>query len=253
MQAFLENFGELVAKKPIAFESQVEKLLDGYVKSQNTDWCKYRFFAPCKYSRNLIQINEYFEAIVLCWDENQESPIHNHTSQNCWFAVLTGSVEEVRYDIQENSQKLIESQHTLLRNGEVGYISDDIALHKIRSVGGQACTLHIYNKPIPYCNVYDPITGEVIVRKSGFFTVNGNKQDPEGTAAYLSIYQKMEEELAFAAATLAEAAVAVESGIETSTQCLANSDESFYSSSAQSIVSYVSEGGASGKEEFSAW
>jgi len=236
MNSLLENIHkELIAKQP-GFEQIVANLLDNYGR-HCTDWQQYQFFAPCKYARNLVEINDEFEAIVLCWDDNQESPIHNHTLQNCWLVVLEGSVEEIQYDMNEMSHKLIQTQSTTLVKGQSGYIRDDIALHKVRSVNGKACTLHIYNKPIPYCNIYDPVTGEFTVRKCGFFTLKGMKQSPEMTALYLHIYE------------MREACLAKDE--EERNAALKQVDEgSLYST--QSILSLVSEGG-SGKEEFSAW
>jgi len=177
------------------FEGTVHQSLVQYVKEGHSDWNKYRIFAPCKYARNLVEICMEFECIVICWDDNQESPVHNHTEQNCWFAVLEGNVEEVYYSYDEQTGKLTQGGSASFSCGQVSMIKDDIALHKVRSVGGKACTLHIYNKPIPFCNVYDPVTGEVTQRKCGFFSVKGQKQCNELTAMYQEIYRCLEEML----------------------------------------------------------
>jgi len=60
-------------------ENKVRELLSSYVNEGNTDWQFYRMFSPYKYCRNLVDICPIFEVIVICWGENQESPIHNHT------------------------------------------------------------------------------------------------------------------------------------------------------------------------------
>jgi len=150
-------------------ENVIVDILSSYVREGNNDWQEYRLFAPAKYARNLVEMNVDFEAIVICWDENQESPIHNHTAQNCWLAVLEGNLEEVYYDYNEETKTMKQGISSSFTCGQVSYISDDIALHKVKSVGGRACTLHIYNRPIPFCNIYDPITGNVTERKAGFF------------------------------------------------------------------------------------
>jgi len=237
MNSLLSSVHQVLTQKELGYQTKICSLLDNYVEEKHTDWQRYQLFAPCKYARNLVEINDEFEAIVLCWDSNQESPIHNHTLQNCWFVVLTGCIEEIQYSIDNSTGKLRESGCTVLRDGQVGYIHDDIAVHKIRSINDQACTLHIYNKPIPFCNIIDPNTGECMVRKSGFFSVKGKKQDPEMTAMYQDIYRRIEEKLE-------------EDEMERLRQI--HQAGSLYSSEPGSILSTVTEGN-SGKEEFSAW
>uniref|UniRef100_A0A6B2LEQ0 Cysteine dioxygenase n=1 Tax=Arcella intermedia TaxID=1963864 RepID=A0A6B2LEQ0_9EUKA len=191
MERLLEQLHFQFAKSEIDVE-EVRLCIARYVQEGNTDWMKYRMFAPCKYARNLVDISMDFEAIVICWDENQESPIHNHTAQNCWFAVLEGNVEEVYYSYDSEAKKVTEGTRFCHRQADVGWIKDDVALHKVGSTGGKACTLHVYSKPIPFCNIYDPATGEVNTRKSGFYSVRGLKQDPETTSLISSIYSEIE-------------------------------------------------------------
>lgn len=50
-----------------------------YLKQGHDDWKKYAFFCKHSYSRNLVHIDDNFEMIVLCWEEGQESPVHNHS------------------------------------------------------------------------------------------------------------------------------------------------------------------------------
>jgi len=195
MELLLQQLRTSLANGAQGHEQEIHSHLTSYIKAGNKDWHKYRLFAPCKYSRNLVEINIDFECMVICWDENQVSPIHNHTAQNCWFAVLEGNVEEIYYSYDATTKKLTEGIRSVYSCGEVSWIKDDIALHKVRSVGGKACTLHIYSRPIPYCNIYDPLTGEVQQRKSGFFSVGGAKQCSEGTATYLELYRQVEEML----------------------------------------------------------
>lgn len=195
MESLLQNLETLLSNGANGHEEEVRKLLEDYVRAQPLDWNKWRIFAPCKYARNLVKMTMNFEAIVICWDDNQESPVHNHSAQNCWFAVLEGNVEEVYYNLDSKTGRIAEGERNLHNFGQVGWIKDDIALHKVRAVGGKACTLHIYSKPIPLCNIYDPVTGEVTQRKCGFFSVDGKKQCPDGTAMYQQIYQLLETEI----------------------------------------------------------
>lgn len=57
----------------------VREIMSDYIQGGHTDWKEFALFCPLKYSRNLIEINENFELIILCWLPGQESPIHNHS------------------------------------------------------------------------------------------------------------------------------------------------------------------------------
>ena len=48
-------------------------------KYDNDDWKKYINFSNQKYIRNLIFRNDKFEMYVICWNNNQSSPIHDHS------------------------------------------------------------------------------------------------------------------------------------------------------------------------------
>lgn len=162
----------------------VKQLINDYLKSGHKDYQDYMHFNPHKYSRNLVNKNDLFELIVICWQKDQKSPIHNHAGQDCWASVLEGTIEEIYYRFQDTKKSVgsgpLEVSHRhLIHSGEVGYISDDIALHLLQPTNGQpAATLHLYAKPICECNIYCPETGQITKRKVGYYTVNKKIVEP---------------------------------------------------------------------------
>jgi len=93
------------------------------------------------------------------------------------MAILEGSIEEVCYAFPEGgrSRRLHEKGKPIVyRQGEVGYISDDIALHLIRPPADRrAISLHLYSRPFDACNVYCPETGTVSRCKLGYHSERG--------------------------------------------------------------------------------
>jgi len=79
MKNLIQSIHKELRDKQEGHHNRVVGFLNKYVEEEHKDWEDYKIFAPCKYARNLVEINDEFEAIVLCWDTNQESPIHNHT------------------------------------------------------------------------------------------------------------------------------------------------------------------------------
>ncbi|XP_026736454.1 cysteine dioxygenase type 1 [Trichoplusia ni] len=82
----------------------VQKLMAGY-KSDPKDWSKYAKFDRFRYTRNLVDAgNGAFNVMILCWGAGHASAIHDHADSHCFMKVLSGSLEEVRYEWPENVQ-----------------------------------------------------------------------------------------------------------------------------------------------------
>ena len=69
--------GDLVAQLKEQFNKDekpiepVREILRKYIESGADDWKQYALFNKHKYARNLIEINENFELLLLCWEPGQ--------------------------------------------------------------------------------------------------------------------------------------------------------------------------------------
>lgn len=108
------------------------------------------------------------------------------------MSVLEGEMQEVYYSMEDGV--MTEGTAQVHSPGEVGYIADEIALHKVRPVSGAGCTMHLYSKPIPWCNLYCPATGKVTKRQLGFFSRRGQKL-AEGDPAAMSCYVELKKQM----------------------------------------------------------
>ncbi|KAL4712219.1 hypothetical protein ACJJTC_011080 [Scirpophaga incertulas] len=76
----------------------VQKLMAGY-KSNQKDWKKYAKFDRFRYTRNLVDAgNGAFNIMILCWGPGHASAIHDHADSHCFMKLLSGNLEEVRYE-----------------------------------------------------------------------------------------------------------------------------------------------------------
>lgn len=111
------------------------------------------------YTRNLIEKNQNYELLFLCWEPGHISSIHNHAGQHCWVKVIQGLCEEKLYILIDNKLKLLSS--SVAEKGCNAYIDDDIALHSLQNVGtNRMITLHLYSNPIDTCYSYNKETCE---------------------------------------------------------------------------------------------
>lgn len=80
MQRFLEKLTFLFEdnERNPNLKNIIKEAMWEYQQSGDTEWQKYKKFNVHKYARNLIEINPNYEALLICWSEGQESPIHNH-------------------------------------------------------------------------------------------------------------------------------------------------------------------------------
>lgn len=144
---------------------------------QHADWRDYAHFAPGCYTRNLVGRTEWYELLVLCWDADQASPIHDHAGQNCWMAVLEGRIEEVHYAYPAAGQvgPLTPGGSRSFEPGRVAFINDGIALHRVRPTDGRrGISLHLYSRPIETCHAYDEATGKVLPRVLTYHSPSGD-------------------------------------------------------------------------------
>jgi len=139
---------------------------------------QYIYFDKNKnYTRNLISTdNESYSLMLLCWNKNKFSPIHNHPCDGCWLKIIQGSIQEIRYNISDN--KLNEIYNNKTSEG-VFYMHDSIGLHKIGNpdMNIDAITIHLYAPPFNKCNLWPDIENskEKIESESKYDTINGKK------------------------------------------------------------------------------
>ncbi len=155
--------------------ARVARILGEYAE-RNDDWKRYAMFDATCYTRNLVERNEHYEMLVLCWNVGQKSPIHNHAGQNCWMGVLDGEIEETLFtpSVESGEGPLTEGKSRVYVPGRVGFINDDVALHRVRPVPGKrGISLHLYSKPIDECLVYDEATGRVVASRLVYHSIDG--------------------------------------------------------------------------------
>mmetsp|Transcript_32430 Transcript_32430/g.62482 ORF Transcript_32430/g.62482 Transcript_32430/m.62482 type:complete len:257 (+) Transcript_32430:68-838(+) len=124
-------------------------------------WEKYALFDSMKkYTRNLIATDdETFTLLLLCWNPNKESPIHDHPCDGCWLRVCQGKVQETRYEINKDTDKMDVTSDEVYEDDAPAFINDSMGYHKVGnpSTSTPAVTLHLYCPPFKECKIWlDP-------------------------------------------------------------------------------------------------
>ena len=72
------------------------------------EWKDLISFKEEMYNRIKLFRNDQIEILLLCWEKNQGSPIHNHPQHGMVMKVLEGELFENRYKSLEDIEKPIQ-------------------------------------------------------------------------------------------------------------------------------------------------
>lgn len=110
-------------------------------------WEQYKKIVPNTYNKTVIFRDNKFEIILISWDKNSKTKIHNHPSNGCIMKILEGELLEEIYDTK-TKEKIGVNKYV---EGNTSYIHDDLYYHKIINGNENTYSLHIYSPP----NFYD--------------------------------------------------------------------------------------------------
>jgi cysteine dioxygenase len=120
------------------------------------------------YTRNCIFENEKFELILICWEANQSTPIHDHGGEECWVKIVDGSFKETIYKWDQNN-KLVDIKSIISTTNDVTYMVDFMGFHRLENLSDKrSLSLHLYAKPIRNCNVFDENSNKFIHKKLSY-------------------------------------------------------------------------------------
>ena len=130
---------ELNAGKPL---KELKELISKY---EGNDWNKYKRLSKETYQRARIITNDQFEILLLGWNANQASPIHDHPKSGCILRMMEGELVEELYSSSDVT-KCISSR--LAKRNDVSYLEGDQIVHRISNkTKGPSFSLHIYSPP----------------------------------------------------------------------------------------------------------
>ena len=96
------------------------------------------------YNKILLERNNEYEIFMLCWSKNAITHVHDHPKNGCILIVLDGELEE--HILEKKNELYITKDKNYLKKGCIGYIDNNIGVHKIFSKE-KSITIHIYSPP----------------------------------------------------------------------------------------------------------
>ena len=108
----------------------------------NIDWKKYVYFDNNKYNRNTVYENENIEMVIISWNNNQKSGLHDHPKNGCLMKILDGELNEYIYDEKLNLLKIKNCKKDC-----ISYQECKNGIHDIINKNNKTVSLHIYSPP----------------------------------------------------------------------------------------------------------
>ncbi len=115
---------------------------------------EYYTWNPDRYTRNVLARNDDFEALLICWEKDQSSPIHDFNAQEAWIRPIEGKLREERFIINKEKDKLDKVSNVVLGKSEFSYMNQ-IGIHRYSNAyEGRSVSLNIYRSPVTEWHVY---------------------------------------------------------------------------------------------------
>jgi hypothetical protein len=122
---------------------------------------EYTHWNPSRYTRNKLYGTPSMEVLLLCFEEGQESRIHDLDSQQGWVYVIEGELTKEQYVWSEVKEEMFLVQSVNLSEGSFTYENDYIGFHKgVNAHKGRTVCLVFYAEPVRKTVVYNEQTGD---------------------------------------------------------------------------------------------
>jgi cysteine dioxygenase len=90
---------------------------------------------------------------IITWNKFQHTQIHDHSENGCIMKLLQGQLYENIYNNELKPEK-----NTLLVNGDVSFIKNNMGYHSIFNKENQvAVSIHVYNPPNHKINYFNEL------------------------------------------------------------------------------------------------
>jgi cysteine dioxygenase len=147
-------------EKPLSLDA-VKSLLSK-LTVQADDVRELVTFQADHYVRNRIALTEFVEALFLCFEAGQRTPIHDHAGSACGVKVIEGVATETIFERTRDGWLFATESKALLPGGVVG--SNDMDTHQLSNLqtgGKRLVTLHIYSPPLSAVGNYSLTDNQV--------------------------------------------------------------------------------------------
>jgi len=122
--------------------------------------------APEKYARRLMHRDPQgrYSAVVMVWDKNQGTPLHDHAGVWCVECVYRGRIRVTSFDLENDADDAVlrftPESVVFAGVGEAGHLIPPFEYHMIENPDQTpSVTIHVYGGELTWCNAFHSIEG----------------------------------------------------------------------------------------------
>lgn len=162
----------LAEAKRLGCEGLTEDRLYDLVSRLNVDsalLAPYIQFSNEGYARNVLYRDDCFEAICLCWEPGQGTPVHNHGRSYGVVYVFEGALAVTGFRRDDDGS--VPGRAELTPVSQAYMAAGSLVMDRVGSIhrlGNPAfatrrvVSLHFYAGPLDLMELFDPLTGSVV-------------------------------------------------------------------------------------------
>lgn len=138
------SFGEMLDDVRAAFNrtdcivdvDELWKILENY-ESNPKDWAPYAEYDKFSYKRHLVDGQENYNVMVMCWGPGTKSCIHDHSGSHCFMKILEGELVESRF-AWPAEEEVIEEEEEESEGQEMSLIAETrLGLNDVLYINGE--------------------------------------------------------------------------------------------------------------------
>jgi cysteine dioxygenase len=121
-------------------------------------------YSAQRYMRHPIALWDDWEVMLIAWERGQVTPVHDHRGVMGGMVVMSGSLQEERFETPGRRPQLYEN-----RTRPEGDLSDigPTVLHRLLPATPRAVSLHVYRPPLRTMGIWDD-SGMISIMPSAF-------------------------------------------------------------------------------------
>ena len=105
-------------------------------------------FDETGYRRTVIHSRPHYQVLLLCWQSEQRSPIHDHRGSSCVVRVIEGKASETRFDVTGCGRLAPVWLHEHPEGSVSASVGEEIhQMGNFEAAGHNLITLHVYSPP----------------------------------------------------------------------------------------------------------
>lgn len=145
-----EYLEQLITQIKLELDNKYPDFIDTNTMIDKQALLEYAIWTDKPYTRVCLFENTAFELILICWNPNAQTAIHDHDDQNCRVFFLDGPFQETIYCV--NGKNTLQTNH--IDPGSTSRMKKGRLCHSLKNASDRkAMTLHLYNEPIKSCRV----------------------------------------------------------------------------------------------------